>query len=216
MFDLPTGNDGCHSSGLLKLGDVFANHLWDFLNLRDILQFSAVCKMAECMEISGELAAKVLRHHKNFICKDHERNISLQKSMNIAGLRKAVYRTPAGETMSAFFDVFEKYSFEISCFTPPLSKLLLDEEILLSHELEKTSFDEFDDFVSRHPNPKQRNSHNRGDSLFNSDIEQIAEAARCAESSNMGMLVSLALGSDDVAPDVSRPKRHQRVRTNVT
>mmetsp|Transcript_5474 Transcript_5474/g.5639 ORF Transcript_5474/g.5639 Transcript_5474/m.5639 type:complete len:184 (-) Transcript_5474:227-778(-) len=92
-------------------------------------------------------------------------------------------------------------NLDVDCFT--VSKELMyssyDEQsiVVLSRDLEKNSFDEYDDFVSRHPNPKGKNHHRRGDSLFNSDIEQSADKARHEEfGANMGVLASLALGAE--------------------
>lgn len=46
------------------------------------------------------------------------------------------------------------------------------ERMIIFKELEKCSYDEYDDFNPRHPLPKDR-AHRRGDSYFNSDIDMV-------------------------------------------
>eukprot|EP01041_Mallomonas_annulata_P011372 gene11372-23802_t len=108
---------------------------------------------------------------------------------------------------------FKNNSLNLDCFI--VSKEFMfgtQAQNLLSRDMEKNSFDEFDDFISRHPNPKGKNSHRRGDSLFNSDIEQAADKARKEEYGNMSMLASLALKAEqmDNIPSFVPQHKHKR------
>ena len=212
-------------SPILNFGDIFATNLWGYLDLASIVKFSTVCKSAEGMNISGDLATELLSGFKTLSLPDERKaRKHCVGSANIAGLRKALYHyTSTSDSNSSFFDMFEKYSADIACFTMPTSTDSSAQDIpVVVRDLEKSSFDEFDDFVSRHPNPKQNPSHKRGDSLFNSDIEQIAEIARSEENiSNLSDMVSLAFerqdsNENDIADGVGGlkppPKRHHRAR----
>lgn len=105
---------------------------------------------------------------------------------------------------------------DLGCFMPSKDLILgyKEQSTILSLELEKNSYDEFDDFKSRHPAPKEKkNHHKRGDSLFNSDIEQIAEMARREEFGNMNMLASLACVPENLEslPSFLKQKRISNV-----
>ena len=82
----------------------------------------------------------------------------------------------------------------------------LDAPIL--KRLEVASYDEYDDFNPRHPNPRDMNkTHRRGDSMFNSDIEAIAQEALLGGALGGALLGGGAMGQNPHPFDLSAMAR---------
>lgn len=85
-----------------------------------------------------------------------------------------------------------------------------EDEKILKH-LEVLSFDEYDDFNPRHPNPRDMSkTHRRGGSYFNSDIESIAQEALADMSRlDLSTISSAALAMEGMAKPSGRISRVQ-------
>jgi len=91
-----------------------------------------------------------------------------------------------------------------------------EDAAILKH-LEVASYDEYDDFNPRHPNPRDMTkSHRRGDSMFNSDMESVAlEALSIGGGLSLSAMAGEALAregamlGEGVSP--GKPQRKSRV-----
>ena len=90
----------------------------------------------------------------------------------------------------------------------------VDQPILRS--LEVNSYDEFDDYNPRHPNPRDMSKvHRRGDSYFNSDIEAIAQEALAGiHNLDLSSLASKALEAEGI-PQQQPKTRRSRVTSKL-
>ncbi len=131
--------------------DAVINHICNFLNVKEILMFTCSSKSLSQLKLS-----------KN--------NIDIS-SMD-----------PTNEILRNRDMSFEDFRSEMFKYVMSNLSFVEDEPNILRIEkhLESESFDEFDDFNPRHPQPKDK-THRRGGSYFNSDISDTVEQLRVSE-----------------------------------
>jgi hypothetical protein len=90
----------------------------------------------------------------------------------------------------------------LSLFRNHVSKSILESlNCRIEKKLESESFDEYDDFNPRHPQPRDK-THRRGGSYFNSDISEIVDQVRPSEEAiNLSQIAIDALREIDDTTD---------------
>lgn len=179
-----------------RTGTVFTlcgDKIWSFLTAEDLLTISVLSRFCAKLPLSNLVANEIIRRHHSL---SRVGNINL--SINHPNLTFGIFRRLLNRVVTGFegeltinmstgrvvIDIGsafkDKDAFLASSVTPISSiEGLNDDEPLQEDEkiqkyLEVLSYDEYDDFNPRHPQPKDK-THRRGDSYFNSDIEAHAK-----------------------------------------
>jgi len=154
------------------------------LTLKDVLALSTCSKFTAGLGISADAIHKLIEENKS---STHLANFRLSFSSELTTglLRRMLNRLNSGTEASIYIDSGSgRIILDIgSAFNNKDAYLATNVEVLSDDEsdggrqeifkdLENYSVDEYDDFNPRHPKPRER-AHRRGDSYFNSDIEQV-------------------------------------------
>lgn len=196
------------SQAIAVLSDRACQGLWSFLDLKDVVNLSGVSRGTRTIPI-GEIAGA------NFIGRFRiaEWKISsfqVMKLIHMCRILRMIH-SPM-EVFLLFDDRNGRLLLDLGSTDGPLlapqpevSQEEEEEEDSGSQnifrQLEKASYDEYDDFQPRHPMPKDR-AHRRGDSYFNSDIETVVSELG-AMSGDLRNLARSALESGNDQPPMS-------------
>lgn len=164
------------------------SQLWSFLNIWEILRLSATSKTVAGFIISKELIDEILRRQPTlgFIGRF---GLSFGSDVSFGVFRRIMSRIMTGTQGVISIDVQSgRINMDIGPAFTELDVLLpsalpYDDDdssvpdVGIQKNLEIASYDEYDDFAPRHPLPREKTGHRRGDSFFNSDVEYAANEA---------------------------------------
>lgn len=187
------------------------DNLWSFLELKDILNLSVCSTRAGAIRVPVEALNKIVSQQR--LTKEAietgklgHLNLSFPDELSTGMLRRVMNRLCGSNTAivtiderngritldlgSAFHDNDNFFSSEENMMTEEFE----GESQQIFKQLEISSYDEYDDFNPRHPVPKERSNHRRGDSYFNSDVETLVNELSSSNNSvsSGGDLSSLA------------------------
>lgn len=147
---------------------------WNFLGLRDLLHLSASSHAVGSLQLSEDAGADIIARYKA----GHWR-INSYQTMRLIHLCRILRMVHTPLDVYLLFDdrngriLLDLGSTDQTPAVEAPEPAQEDEESQhIFRNLEKCSYDEYDDFQPRHPMPKDR-AHRRGDSYFNSDIETV-------------------------------------------
>ena len=203
-------------STLLVNGSSIGDKVWPFLALVDVLHLSVCSKAAAQLLISNKLIERFFEENPR-ISHLGAFKLSLSTSVSCGILRRILHRLTAGSEGVIYIDEHSgRVVMDLGSAFQDADAYLASAVTLcaaddsfpsIEKKFEIASFDEYDDFAPRHPNPREK-THRRGDSYFNSDIEAAASEALTGSSfpgfDNMGFdmsnIASLALGMENLKP----------------
>lgn len=195
------------------------DNIWHFLELRDILNLSVCSRSAAGLTVSAIALNDIITKQKFVKESDAGKlghlSLMFASDLSTGMVRRVMNRVCGGNTAivtiddrngritldigSAFHD---NDAFLASDVTPVADDVDVESQQIFK-QLEISSYDEYDDFNPRHPMPKERSTHRRGDSYFNSDIDTVVNELSSSNNanSNGGDLSSIAkaalLAGDD-------------------
>lgn len=207
-----------------KRGD----QIFQYLSLQEVLNVTACSRFTSSVHISQSTAQNFLSRSRVSHLGKVALNLSLPMTCgNFRRILFCVVKSSEGtlridassgrvilDLGSAFKDqrAFAESNAVIMVHSPEGEE---DSEPILKH-LEVSSYDEYDDFNPRHPNPRDMSkTHRRGDSYFNSDIESIAKEA-LADVLNLSAIASQAAALEEL--QAGKPKasgRTSRVQSKL-
>lgn len=200
------------------------DNIWHFLELKDILNLSVCSRSAAGLTVSADALNNIITKQK--FAKETEGgklghlSLSFASDLSTGMVRRVMNRVCGGNTAivtiddrngritldigSAFHD---NDAFLASEVTPVADDVDVESQQIFK-QLEISSYDEYDDFNPRHPMPKERSTHRRGDSYFNSDIDTVVnELSNSNANSNGGDLSSIAKAALLAGDDSSTAKK---------
>lgn len=201
------------------LSSVFArtpNSIWEFVELKDVLNLSIASQWTASLGISAETVEEYLRAMNR---NTHVGIFSLKfpAELTIGMLRRVLNRLNNGtEAVVAIDEKSGRIVLDIgSAFNDKDAFLASAEQIPddvsdtnqeIFKTLEMYSIDEYDDFNPRHPVPRDK-AHRRGDSYFNSDINEVVNELQggmaASNAIDLKSAAAAALAGDDDQEPVS-------------
>jgi hypothetical protein len=222
-------------SNLTRVSKTSGNHIWCFLDLRDVLNVSVLCRDTAGLMISRENIQRFLESDSRVRSLGNYK-LSFASDATLGLFRRILNRVVQGsegtlsidlnsgrvilDIGSAFKDrdTFMASIVNVLPDNEPIPGSYGDEPILKA--IEHASFDEYDDFNPRHP---QMKTHRRGGSYFNSDIGDCgAEALKGMNDFDMTNLASMAMESLELGTGAessipfSRSAKLQKLREQVS
>ncbi len=164
-----------------------ADILWDFVELKDILQFSVCSRTFAQLPVPAQninrLIARNSKHEslgRTKIVFGHDLTTGLvRRILNRVHTTEVATISIDDRTGRIVLDIGSAFNkndaFLASEVTPVIEPEQEGDTPQISKEIEITSYDEYDDFNPRHPAMKERKGHRRDDSLFNSDIDHVTQ-----------------------------------------
>jgi hypothetical protein len=200
------------------------DNIWHFLELKDILNLSVCSRSAAGLTVSADALNNIITKQK--FAKETaggklgHLSLAFASDLSTGMVRRVMNRVCGGNTAivtiddrngritldigSAFHD---NDAFLASEVTPVADDVDVESQQIFK-QLEISSYDEYDDFNPRHPMPKERSTHRRGDSYFNSDIDTVVnELSNSNANSNGGDLSSIAKAALLAGDDSSTAKK---------
>jgi len=177
------------ATALCKSGDL----IWSYLTLREVLNISVCSRFSASLVISQDTVLTFLESDKRISHIGHYK-LSFSSDVTLGILRRMLARVVVGTeavlaidstTGRVILDIGSAFKDRDAYLAATVVPVVLMKEEGPSSEdpnaqilkyLEVSSYDEYDDFAPRHPNPREK-THRRGDSFFNSDITDIAQEA---------------------------------------
>jgi hypothetical protein len=165
--------------------------VWDYFTIKDVLNLS-VCSRVTASLVINSKSLQLLISRFEGVGKIGNFTLKFDSALSTGLFRRVLNRIKSGtdaiisidnnsgrvvlDIGGAFRDnnaiLATNVTVEPCEEDPPLDSGAFE----ISKFLEVSSFDEYDDFNPRHPLPRD-NVHRRGDSYFNSDVEQAASEA---------------------------------------
>ena len=147
--------------------------LFDFLELKDLIALSSSSTVGNTLLIPAETLNSRVNEKSVFHKKLH-----FPHEITAGMLRRILHQLNSVEVITVNIDdrqgriLLDVGSVRENDDDSDDDQNSTNEHMIIFKELEKCSYDEYDDFNPRHPLPKDR-AHRRGDSYFNSDIDMV-------------------------------------------
>lgn len=201
------------NSPLSSVLEELSDNLWEFVDLKDVLNMSITSQESAGVKISSKTIEDFLERNPS-IANIGNFHLNFSNDLTIGMLRRVLNRLNNGT--EALVSVDEKTGRVVldigSAFNDKDAFLAADVETVsdagseagIFKQLEIISYDEYDDFNPRHPVPKDK-AHRRGNSYFNSDIEMVvgelgAQSTPTSAGFDLTSIANAAMTGDTSSP----------------
>lgn len=178
-------------------------YIWEYLGIKDTIKFSLLSRFMATIPMNSNAAFRLSQTRIVFVefvqesltlgSFRHQINQRLREGLSDS--QKLIQRSEETQRNDDLIYKSKCKQF-LQSFERSLQENSSSDEKIHRY-LEMASFDEYDDFNPRHPQPKDK-THRRGDSYFNSDIDAHAQAISVDLQSIANLALSVENDLDDL------------------